>query len=581
MISKTVAIVAAALNRSPSWNGIGTALGWATRFLATASATTVLVSLRPRPLPRRVRFQRDLLFERSKRFKRGLEILEKNPEARLEGYTADEQLLILVARTKRRFPSLDVDAFGHMLADAYNACAPVIPAPRVDLPTDDIVAAWSQPEAKQLWSRWWLANTRRQDAPSNQGAKAVAVHTAAMRRGPHVISGWDAARNGGPLLELLTRYSHEEARGGDPALVVKTYSPVTRLIGPLLRGLSEMAMETCVGIVKTLAEMYPELPIGRWVAIDGTAIPAWTPQARNLSEQAEKRVGERAPEADYRAYVKTIDGLVDADRVPKKLRVLVKSWRGFLFIVISEYVTGLPLTGLLCRAAEYEPRMLDQLLERLFTLWPSIPLEAVVGDKLFDTQPAHAITEVRFGCHLVAHRRPSHSKKGGVIFDKKSRYRGLVGRINGNGHAWCREHEAWARFDGTDVPERGEFDPGEPTDSREYERHARRFRSRWTCVEGSHRLSAPTESLWSALPYFPLHPIGRPDLFAWRIALLARRNIGEAVWSTLKVGFKLGNSGSARPRVADRGTYEGLIWIALVTRSLLTLANERNRRRDG
>lgn len=86
----------------------------------------------------------------------------------------------------------------------------------------------------------------------------------------------------------------------------------------------------------------------------------------------------------------------------------------------------------------------------------------------------------------------------------------------------------------------------------------------------------PTQLAWSALPYFPLHPLGRPDLYAARIALLAQRNVAESVFASLEVAFRQGMSGGCRTRVFDREVYESLIWISLVTRALLMLADQRD-----
>jgi hypothetical protein len=90
----------------------------------------------------------------------------------------------------------------------------------------------------------------------------------------------------------------------------------------------------------------------------------------------------------------------------------------------------------------------------------------------------------------------------------------------------------------------------------------------------------PTDLAWSALPYYPLNPLGRPDLHAKRIALGSGRNVVESMFASMKTAFRQGNSGACRTRVFDREVHESLIWISLLTRGLLVLADARNERAD-
>ncbi|MGZ4391984.1 MAG: hypothetical protein ACXVRK_07695 [Gaiellaceae bacterium] len=77
------------------------------------------------------------------------------------------------------------------------------------------------------------------------------------------------------------------------------------------------------------------------------------------------------------------------------------------------------------------------------------------------------------------------------------------------------------------------------------------------------------------MPFYPHNPLGRPDLYAYRLALLAQRDIAESCFSSLKVAFAQGLAGGRRTRVFDREVYESLIWLSLLTRALLMLASER------
>lgn len=60
-----------------------------------------------------------------------------------------------------------------------------------------------------------------------------------------------------------------------------------------------------------------------------------------------------------------------------------------------------------------------------------------------------------------------------------------------------------------------------------------------------------------------------------RTALLGRRNIIESAFASIKSAYRQGSSGQSRTRVFDREINESLIWIALLTRAFLTLADQR------
>ena len=78
----------------------------------------------------------------------------------------------------------------------------------------------------------------------------------------------------------------------------------------------------------------------------------------------------------------------------------------------------------------------------------------------------------------------------------------------------------------------------------------------------------------SALTKYPHHPNGRPELHAERIALEGQRNTAETAFSSLQVSFKQALRGSGRNRIESMETMEAMIWIALLTRSLLMLVDE-------
>jgi hypothetical protein len=64
---------------------------------------------------------------------------------------------------------------------------------------------------------------------------------------------------------------------------------------------------------------------------------------------------------------------------------------------------------------------------------------------------------------------------------------------------------------------------------------------------------------WSRLTSIPHHRHGRHDLYALRVAMLARvKNQMEGHFNRIKTGHHLGNPGQARTRITDRATHDAL-----------------------
>jgi hypothetical protein len=55
---------------------------------------------------------------------------------------------------------------------------------------------------------------------------------------------------------------------------------------------------------------------------------------------------------------------------------------------------------------------------------------------------------------------------------------------------------------------------------------------------------------WSNFTYYPHHEQGRPDLYAFRQAMLVRLNQAESAFAALKVDNRTGAAGTDRPRIA-------------------------------
>jgi len=218
----------------------------------------------------------------------------------------------------------------------------------------------------------------------------------------------------------------------------------------------------------------------------------------------------------------------------------------------------------------HEPRILrDALLPTMFGLSPHLKVDAIVGDALFDDHETHEHLETRYGIHLVAHRSRHKFDTGGKLL-KEENHRSIAA-IRGDGIAVCRAHRALLQYRGLDAPKRHPgLQPGDLVDPRG-------FRSRFICPAGCGTPSVSTRDCWSNLPYYPHTPHGRLKLYAYRRALLRRRNQAESLFSALQVGYKQGTDGAARVRVLDDDSVHALIALSIVTRALLSLRAQRDR----
>ena len=85
----------------------------------------------------------------------------------------------------------------------------------------------------------------------------------------------------------------------------------------------------------------------------------------------------------------------------------------------------------------------------------------------------------------------------------------------------------------------------------------------------------------TALAYHPhTLAVGKADLHAFRLAMFARRNACEALFSALQVGHKLGLDGAERTRTAKEPTVKALLSLAMMMRSARMLASQRMERGD-
>lgn len=551
-----------------------------------------------------VEYQDDAAFRRSVRFKRALRLSEKDEHDRVAfemlQLTAKERLLVELHSVQKKFPDLDSHKFGAMLAAAKNKFRQRFLAPRITRRTRDLIAAWSLPQAVALWSRWWSPEIKRAYTSAYEGSKAVMVATAGLGNSPHVSGSWDQLLESEALKSHFERLTLGTGRAHDlkatEPLAIRGYSSVMRHLGKLSAPFPLLAQETSVACARESAALNPDQPI-RAVAIDGMLVEAPCQQKSGYDKDGtfnhdkDAWIRRNTPSADWIVYTYTADGMKEqatgeADtedgQEPAKSKSISKSVRGYKFILLSEINRGRPLVGVLVPASTHETHVVKLLLDRLYALWPDIPLEVVIGDKLWDVDGVHELLAVHYGLHMVAKRQAGHRKHWrhfeealkGKLKKGLRRPHPKIAKISGRGIPYCRAHNKPLSYQGIEWPDRAGMEPGEPFGLASAAYRARRFRARFLCQRGCGRINLACRNWWSALTKYPHHPNGRPELHAERIALEGQRNTAETAFSSLQVSFKQALRGSGRNRIESMETMEAMIWIALLTRSLLMLVDE-------
>jgi hypothetical protein len=230
----------------------------------------------------------------------------------------------------------------------------------------------------------------------------------------------------------------------------------------------------------------------------------------------------------------------------------VKFWRGYYLVVLVDRATQAPIVWTLRNAQWDEARAIKEILFFLDEEWPDSPLERVGADSAWDENWAYEYCEGA-GVHLIAARgraKIERNAKTPLPFSEG------IGWFDERGMAWCRHHQLPMHYVGAQF--------------------AGDKRTRWRCPHGCEGTPGIQMSEgWAALPYYPHHSVGRPDLHAMRLAILARRNSCEALFSGLKCRQKLGLAGAARTRLTDYDSVLALISLALMLRTAFLLASVR------
>jgi hypothetical protein len=532
--------------------------------------------------PQSVRYERDPFWERTREFRDLVQTMVDDPGAKLPSSLSDGQRVAVEAEaSSRRWGGFSRGDYRAALERAMDETRLRISAPVSDAPTEDLIAAWRQPEARELWQRIIAdAAPNQKSAPGLHAALGVMLAVGGMRATPHILHGYNFLRNNGSLFALVSELARSCQGVGKCDPVPRSYEQITRYLPRLAEGLPAEVHVALAQIASTFANW--GLPVGRHLAVDGSLVPAWAQQRGafvdgKFNQALEDRLNRRTPEARFvvhgRVYDQaTVEQSKRPDGAAEQTRGVTRRVRGYLLTCVVDLATGLTLAFDLSAATAKEPEILREvLLPRLFDLSPHLEVSAIVGDAGYDHDRPHGHLQTNYGIPLVAIRKSHALMSRGKVF-REVEHPSVKG-LRGDGVAVCRAHGLELEYKKLDAPPRNRLRlrPGDPTDPRA-------FRSRFFCPAGCGMVSIATQRAWSNLPYFPHNPHGRPNLFALRRALLLRRNQVEASFSALQVGYKQCLDGAARVRVADRGANEALLAIAIVTRALLALAAEREHR---
>lgn len=487
------------------------------------------------------------------------------PERRLWGFKESELRDIDLAVARQLGP--DAVNPKHYLA-SMKKTQPVLAQPRK---TDDALDLWhmlSQPEILESFWPNWNPRTGARGANPGISAKALLTLVATMGNSAHFERNhkWLSDGRIRTVFEWIEATSSAATERPPNPYKVQTYEQVMRQKGMITDGVPEAAVATNVAMLKALHAFHPSSCLR--LGIDGTRAKAWCRQvgSDDLSDEEEAWIRRHAPNAGARGY-----GAGGDDG-----KTFTTFWRGWYLVVLTDFATGLPLIWRLIDASTKEADAIIWLLRDLYALWPECPTEVIVGDNAWDDEALVRECLVNYDVQLVARR----SRKDRLnVVRKLDRFESeSISHYTGTGAAYCRTHgERLVRVKSEYAPRNG-LRPGEPATE-----HL--FRVRYRCPNqdgcGPVLRQLHMRRDWSILTPMPhAQNVGDEKKHAYRLALLARRNHCEAVFSALKLGRKLGLDGADRTRTPSEQTVKTLLSLSLMMKTAFTLAEQRRHRGD-
>ena len=317
----------------------------------------------------------------------------------------------------------------------------------------------------------------------------------------------------------------------------------------LLRCNADICLEMNVRALVELRKQLGCSDIGRYLVIDGTAVPA--PREQRSSDPNYRAVEEKHLRRGIEQAAFTTHG----GR---------KTWRGPRLVYLTDVKTNLPIGFNLLPSDRPEYVGLGELLERIHELWEKYAQEPwepeyLVGDAHFDNENTHRMLEERFAIHPVIPLKDQLGQHHD-FWDNK-------------GTPTCAKHGDMKLIQSqyfVDHAKRRQLGlrPGEPADLSQAS-------FRWKCVDTSCPVTAQTSWQKSprAHPYLPFKGVHRSRV-ALRKALMLRRNASESLNARLK-GRGIGNGGMNVPKwVSTDGEMAWLCFGTSVAFTLLRLAHD-------
>jgi hypothetical protein len=508
------------------------------------------------------------------RVKAALAWVRKHPERDLRqldlsGLSTDERDFVL----KTAHLPEDVDL--NLYSEAWVRFRQRFAMPSLRGYVGDLAVMLGQPEVLSCLLGLWPYPPARSTGPkpSYSGSKAVMLFMAALGMSAHVDDAFESVTEN-PAAKSVFEWAFAEAAelAGEAPVPFRLAGSVESVLRhlPWLAGmLGRRAMEANVRMLRSLAALYPNLPIVHVGGVDGTAVTAWVKQKSGRTKDEEALLRARASHAGFRSYNRRFGKKEDVAQGEIVDAKQGKFWRGYHLVALVDYCTGRPIVWTLVDASWDEAKTLHELLRVLYELWPDCPLKTIVSDGAWDEEDWHELCERNYGVHLVA-SRTTDERKINAKHNVPERESQLIDYFDGRGQAFCRAHHQPLSYVGNGFPKRDGLAPGEATPEAQ-------FRLRFHCKDGCGTPSLQMARHWTALAYYPHHANGQRKRYAERHALLAHRNVCESLFNALKVGHGIATVGADRLRLNHFDTVHALIDLSFCMGTALMLGQERDK----